>query len=284
MATERRNRTVSVLLIALVLGGAFFTGASLSAQDEAAPDKKAMVSGYADDKTVGIDEKLGETIPLDLEFFDEDGERVNFGDLFTLPTVLTMVYFNCPSICSPLMHELASVVDELDLTPGVDYNLVTVSFDIDETPELARAAKKNLLEGMDRKIPPESWRFLTGDAANVMRLTDATGFRFKREGEDFVHAGTIVYLSKEGKIVRYLPGLEILPANMKFAIIDANNGKARSFIQTIQRLCYRPDDEGRGYVFQINRVILAGTLLFVGIFLAVILFRRKGKTKQAGAN
>ncbi len=277
-------RPVALIPLTILLGWSVLAGGAFPVQEEAGGSPQGMVPGYADDETVGIEEKLGETIPLDLVFVDEEGEPVVLGDLFTLPTVLTMVYFNCPSICSPLMHELASVVDELDLVPGVDYNLVTVSFDIGEDHELARSAKKNLLGAMERKIPPESWRFLTGDAANISRLTDATGFRFKREGEEFIHAGTIVYLSNEGKIVRYLPGLEILPANMKLAIIDAAEGRARSFIQRIQRLCYAYDDDGRGYVFQINRVILAGTLLFVGVFLAAILIRRKGQPKEARAN
>ncbi len=235
---------------------------------------------YANDEKVGIDEKLGETIPLDLTFSNEEGEPVNLGALITKPTVLTLVYLRCPSICSPLMHEVAATVDELDLTAGVDYDLITVSFDEKESSELVGTAKKNLLDAMKTKIPPESWRFLTGDAENIARLTDSVGFRFRRDKQDFIHAGTVIFLSEEGKIVRYLPGLEILPANMKMAVLDAAQGTPRSFMQQIQRLCYSYDSEGKTYVFKVNRIVLVVTFLGLGVFLVYLLLFR-GKVKEA---
>jgi protein SCO1/2 len=239
---------------------------------------------YANDETVGIEEKLGEFVPLDLTFNDEEGKPVTLRSLVDRPTVLTLVYFRCPSICSPLMHEVAAKVDELELEPGIDYNLVTVSFDANETFELAKVAKNNLLGGMEKKIPPESWRFLTGKAENITKITDSVGFRYRKELQDFVHAGTVIFLSKEGKIVRYLPGLEILPANMKMAILDAAQGTPRSFMQKLERLCYSYDPEGKTYVFKVNRIVLAVSLLGVGGFLVFLLvFRGKGKPKEVRA-
>jgi protein SCO1/2 len=236
----------------------------------------ALAQEYAADEKVGVEEKLGETIPLDLEFRDEEGKTVEIGQLLRRPTVLTLVYFRCPSICAPLMHEVASNVDKIDLVPGVDYDLVTVSFDDRETPELARTAKKNLLDEMETKVPPDSWRFLTGEADDIARLADAVGFRFKRDKQDFVHAATVIFLTKDGKIVRYLGGLKLLPADLELAILDAARGTPRTLMQRIQQLCYAFDPAGKTYVLQVNRIILAVSLGGLGIFLAfLLLFRRK---------
>ncbi|MHC5012229.1 MAG: hypothetical protein ACYTG6_15015, partial [Planctomycetota bacterium] len=110
---------------------------------------------------------------------------------------------------------------------------------------------------------------------NIARLTDAVGFRFRMEKEDFVHAATVIFLSKEGKIVRYLSGLTLLPMDVKMAVLDAAEGKPRTLIQRIQKLCYAYDPEGKTYVFQVNRIVLVVTLLFTGIFLAWLLLRRR---------
>jgi protein SCO1/2 len=237
----------------------------------------------AGDPAVGLEPRMGETIPLDLTFSDEEGSPVTLRSLVRRPTVLVLVYFRCPNICSPLMHELAKTVDNLDLEAGADYDLITVSFDPEEGHELARNAKKNLLGGMKTKIPPDSWRFLTGDDENISRLVASVGFHIKKEKQDYNHPTAIIFLSEKGKIVRYLPGLSILPAHVKMAILDAAEGRARSFMQQIARLCYSYDPEGKTYVFKINRLVLGVTVVALGIFLIYLLaFRRKGKTVRAG--
>jgi protein SCO1 len=230
---------------------------------------------YANDETVGVEEKLGETIPLDLEFVDESGKTVTLGGLIDKPTILTLVYLRCPSICSPLMNEVAATVDKLDLQAGKDFQMLTVSFDVTDDPDLTRTAKRNLLERMEDEIPAESWRFLTGEAESISQLTDAVGFRYRRENDDFVHAASVIFLSPEGKIVRYLPGQRILPADMKMAIFDAAAGQPRTMMQKLQRLCYAYDSEGRSYALQVNRIILMITLPGILIFLGYLLFKKK---------
>ena len=128
---------------------------------------------------IGIDEHLGEHIPLEtLSFFDEDGRPIALKELFDRPIVLTLVYYRCPGICTPLLQELAKVADNCDLTPGEDYRIVTISFNPEETAELAKPKKANMLaELKNKQVPPEGWRFLTGDAENIGRITDAVGFR-----------------------------------------------------------------------------------------------------------
>ncbi len=226
---------------------------------------------------VGIDEQIGDLLPLDsFEFTDEDGEPIVLAELFDRPVVLTLVYFRCPGICTPLLQEVARVADLCDLEPGEDYRLVTVSFDPGESHELAKPKRANMIASLENKdVPLEGWRFLTGDADNIDRLTDAVGFRYvpDRNEVDYVHAATVIFVSSDGLIARYLNGTQFNPADLKLAVIDASEGRARSFMQRMQRLCYSFDPDGRAYVLQINRVILLVTVVFVGVFAALFLFR-----------
>jgi protein SCO1/2 len=241
----------------------------------------AWAREYASDPAPGIEEQVGAVLPTDLTFKDEDGLTVELRKLITRPTLLTLVYFRCPSICSPLMHEVAATLDMMDLRPGQDYDLITVSFDDREGPELARQAKKNLLSRMKRPIDPDSWRFLTGDAANITVLADTVGFRFHKDGKgDFVHAATVVFVDKDGQVVRYLGGLKLLPADVELAIVDTMEGRSRSIMQRIQKLCFAYDPDGKTYVFQVNRIVLFVTLLAVGLFVAYLLIRPKKKRPE----
>ncbi len=232
--------------------------------------------GYADSEIVGIEEKLGATLPSGLTFRNEAGEEVELSSLIKRPTILTLVYFRCPGICSPLMNELAKTVDEVgEILPGKDYDIITVSFDAREGPDMAATGKKNLIARMKRDVPEESWHFLTGDEENIARLTDAVGFRFQRDKEDFKHAGTVIFVTKDGKIVRYLSGLAILPFDLKLAVNDARDGTPRTLMQRIQKICYAYDPEAKSYTLQVNRIVLWVTLAGAGIFAGVLFFKRK---------
>jgi protein SCO1/2 len=261
----------SLVRVFALLAAALWVAAPAGAEE---PD-------YAAGGRVGITERLGETVPEGLVFRDEEGQPVELRSLITRPTVLTLVYFRCPNICSPLMHEVAHTVDEVDLVPGVDFDLVTVSFDDREGPDLARAAKGNLLADMEKKVDPRAWRFLTGEGKSIRALADAVGFGFKREEQDFVHAGTVVFLTKDGKIVRYLGGLAMLPFDMKMAINDAAEGTPRTLMQKVQKICYAYDPVGRKYVFQVNKIILIVSLTGLALFLAFLFLRRRSGRKAA---
>jgi len=234
---------------------------------------------------VGIEERLAEVIPLEtFSFIDEQGEPIALQELFDRPVVLTLVYYRCPGICTPLLKELAKNVDNCDLTPGEDYRLITISFDPSETDELARLKKENMLASLDRKDPPaDAWRFLTGDEKNVKGISEAVGFHYiKDENQvDYVHAATVIFLSPDGKIVRYLNGTEFNPADLKMAVIDASEGRARSFIQKIQKLCYTYDPDSRGYVLQLNRIILGITIVFVAVFGGFLLLKSGRRSQPA---
>jgi protein SCO1/2 len=273
-----KKSRASILLAGVGLLLALFAMPGFSANPS---DVEEKPENYADDETIGIEEKLGAQVPMDLKFLNERGLPVTFSELIDKPTVLLLVYFRCPSICSPLMHEVADMVEMMDLEVGLDYDLITVSFDYRETPELAKTAKKNLIDGIEKKIPRENWHFLTGAAPEISALTDGVGFRFRMEKQDYLHAGTVIFLSNEGKIMRYLDGLKLLPADMKLAVIDAAEGKPRSFMQKIQSICFAFDPEGKTYVLKLNRIILFGTLFLLGVFLLYLLVKGKRKTKEA---
>jgi len=233
---------------------------------------------------VGVVERLGDALPLELVFNDEQGAPVRLGDLIRRPTILNLVYFRCPNICSPLMNEVAHMVDMIDLAPGQDYDVLTVSFDHREDHTIARNGRNTLLSRMKKKVPPEAWRFLTGSREAIAALCESVGFYFEERDQDYDHPGVTIFLSPQGRIVRYLHGVQLLPANVKLALIDAMTGKTRSLMQTVQQLCFSYKKEGNTYVLQIHRIVLAVTVVGLALFLAILLLkgkRRAGRTETA---
>jgi protein SCO1/2 len=227
---------------------------------------------------VGIEEHLGTVVPLDeLTFTNEQDEEIRFSSLTgDKPIVLTLVYYRCPGICTPLLQELVSNADKADIEPGIDYQLITISFEPKEDAEMARLKKTNMLaEFKNKKVPPESWSFLTGDEENIRKITEAVGFQYMKDTNeiDYVHAASIIFLSPDGKIARYLNGKQFNPAEMELAVADAAEGRSRSFMQRMQWLCYTYDREGQGYVLRVNRIILGVTMVFALGFGAFLLLR-----------
>jgi protein SCO1/2 len=230
-------------------------------------------------KQIGFDEKLGETLPLNLSFLDEYGQPVILRDLFTKPTIFMVVYFRCSGLCSPLMNGVAQVVGELDLQAGKDYNIVTISFDPKETYLMASEKKKNYFEEMKKKIPESSWHFLTGDSATIAKITDAVGFRYIKQGNDYIHATAIMAISPNGKISRYLYGTDFNPFDVKLALIEASEGKTGPTIAKLVQLCYSYDAAGKRYVLNITRIAGGGIFLLLIVFIAVLTLKSKKKNK-----
>lgn len=248
-----------------------------------------FTTSFAEDKIkVGIDEQLGSYIPLDITFNDEEGNEVVIGNLLTRPTVLAFVYYNCPGICSPLLFELTNVINKSDLEAGYDYNIVCISFDDRETPATASEKKRTFFSGLDKEIPPESWKFLTGDSANIKAVTEAAGFYFKREGDQFRHAGALIFVDKDGKLCRYLfpgytqnHGFGILPFDFKMAVLETSKGKETPTIARVLRFCFSYDTEGQKYTLNLTRIFGAGILLAAGIFFLIIKLKPKKELIKA---
>jgi len=231
---------------------------------------------------VGIDEQLGKSIPLNESFMDENGNKVLLKDLFTKPTVLSFVYYNCPGICSPLLMELTDIINKSDLVAGVDYNVVSISMNEFETQKDAMERKQTFFKTLDKNLPPESWKFLTGDSVTIKKVADASGFYFKRHGKDFLHAGAFIFIDKNGKICRYLfpsfserSGFGILPFDFKMAVLETSEGKVTPTISKVLQFCFSYDPEGQTYVLNFTRIFGAGILILVGIFIVYLRFKPK---------
>ncbi len=227
---------------------------------------------------IGIDEKIGQTVPLNLEFFDEKGYLVSLKDVVKKPTILNFVYYRCPGICSPILNELTTIVNHMDMEIGKDFQIVTISFDEQEKSDLAAAKHENYMSLLDKKIPDGSWKFMTGDSVAIHTLTDAAGFMFKRQGNDFLHAGSIIVISPQGKIARYLYGTQYLPFDVKMALTEASEGRTGPTIAKMLQYCYSYSPEGRKYVFNITRVAGGIILLFAGVLVVYLTVKPKVKS------
>jgi protein SCO1/2 len=228
---------------------------------------------------IGIDEKLGQLIPFDLTFHDENGNPVSLKQLIQTPTILAPVYYHCPNVCSLLLQNLADVLNRLPAEPDKEYRVISVSFDETEKPELALQRKKIYLKMIQKPFPEDAWRFLTGDKEKIRKLTDAVGFHFKRVGEDFEHPVVLIILAPDGKIVRYMYGADPLPFDLKLALFEASQGRIGPTIAKVVRFCFSYDPKANKLVFNILKVTGTVTLLFALSFVVFLLF--KGRKQRA---
>lgn len=226
-------------------------------------------------KEIGFDEKLGETIPLDLKFLDEHGQTVSLQQLFDKPVLFCLVYYRCPGLCSPLLKGVSEVIDKMDLETDKDFKVVTISFDPKETYITASEKKNNYLASMKKQIPDDAWRFLVGDSLSIAKITDAVGFRYQPQGKDYMHGAAIMTISPQGKIARYLYGTEFQPLDVKMALIEAAEGRTGPTISKLLQLCYSYDPEGKTYVLNITRIAGGSVIFFIAIFVTVFVIRKK---------
>lgn len=227
---------------------------------------------------IGVVEHLGDTLPMELVFNNERGENVRLGDVINKPTIITLVYFDCPGLCSPLLDGVSEVMEQMDLTLGTDYDVLTVSFNTNDTPERATEKKQNFLRKRSKE-QSEHWVYLTGDSANITRLVDAIGFKYKKAGNDWIHAAVITVVSPGGKITRYLYGTRFLPFDVSMAISEAAKGIPRPTINKVLEFCFSYDPAGRRYVLDVTKV--SGIIiLFIGLVLFITLIIRSRNRKR----
>jgi len=222
---------------------------------------------------IGIDEKLGQFIPLDLTFYDENSNVVRLRQLIHTPTILALVYLHCPNVCSLLLQNLAAVLDRLPAEPNKEYSVISISFDETEKPDLALQKKKTYLKMIQKPFPEDAWKFLTGNKENIHKLTDAIGFHFRRVGDDFEHPVSLIILAPDGKIVRYMYGADPLPFDLKIALVEASQGRIGPTIAKVARFCFSYDPKANKLVFNMLKVTGTVTLLFALAFVAFLLFK-----------
>lgn len=236
-------------------------------------------SAITDDVEIGIVEHLDEMLPDSISLINENGEQVWLLDVIDKPTIINFVYYRCPGICSPLMEAVAGVMDKSDLVPGEDYQVLTISFDPTETIDLGVRKKTNYLNLMSNKVDEakNGWLFFTSDSASIIRATNATGFKYKKTGNDFLHAASLTVVSPEGKITRYLNGMFFLPFEWKMAIIEASKGQSGPTLNKVLRFCYSYDPVGQTYVMNITKISGTLILFFAVVFLLILVFKPKRK-------
>lgn len=232
------------------------------------------------DTEIGIVEHLDEYLPKDIYLTNENNQRVCLTDLIDKPTVINWVYYRCPGICSPLMEGLAQVMDASDMKAGVDYQVLTISFDPRETIDLGVKKKANYLKLVNKKDEiAQGWHFFVADSANIVKGTNATGFKYKKSGNDFTHAASICMVSPKGKITRYLNGISFLPFDFKMAVIESQKGMSAPTINKIMQYCFSYDPVGQAYVLNVTKISGTLILFFASVFFLFLIFKPKRKNK-----
>jgi protein SCO1 len=234
-------------------------------------------SNFTKEIDIGIVERLGDTIPLDLTFNNENSEPTTLRDLIKKPTILMFVYFDCPNLCSPLMDGVADMLSKLDLVIGKDFQVITISFNTKDTPEKAREKKVNFVQKISKENQ-KYWTYLTGTQEHIDSITAAVGYKYKAQGLDFAHPSVIMILSPSGKITRYLYGLTYLPFDVKMAIIEAQKGIARPTSSRVLEYCFAYNPGSKTYTLQVTRIVGVLMLFVILLGLLFLVFRRKPKT------
>jgi protein SCO1/2 len=224
-------------------------------------------------REVGFDQNLDQRVPLDTSLVDEAGRTVQLGDFFgSRPVVLVFAYYDCPMLCTQVVNGLASALGILSLDPGRDFEIVTISFDPRDTPAAAARAKARALERYKRPGAPTAWHFLTSDQSAIDRLTRAAGFRYvwDKATEQFAHPSGVIVLTPDGRLARYLFGIEYGPRDLRFAIIEASGGRIGNPADALLLYCYHYDPERGRYGLVIMRALrLAGVGTVLGLALLV---------------
>jgi len=236
---------------------------------------------------LGIHEKLGAMVPLDLTFINEKSQSVTLKELMDgKPTILTLNYYRCSGICTPQLNDMAKMLSKLDLAENTDYKVLTVSFAEDESSALAAAKRKNILAGMSRPYVADAWHFLVGENNSSGILAKDVGFAFEKSvspsGQvEYIHPGVAIVLSPEGKVTRYLNGINQLPFDVKMALIEAADGRVGPTIAKTLLFCFAYDAENKKYVFVWEKVgaVIMLTLVF-GFFIYLVKTGRKEEDHQ----
>jgi protein SCO1/2 len=229
---------------------------------------------------VEIEQHLGAQLPLDAEFHDEMGRRVKLGDYFgKQPVVVALVYYRCPMLCTQVLNGLLHSSQAVPLEIGRDYQVITVSFDPRETPELAAEKKTRYVRAYRRGGAVAGWHFLTGDRPSIDRLTETVGFRYRFDpkSDQFAHASGIAVATPDGRLARYFYGIDYSPDDLRLGLIESSAGRIGSLVDQVLLLCFHYDPMTGKYGLVIADVLRMSGLLTVVILSCFLLamYRRE---------
>jgi len=240
-------------------------------------------------KDVGIDQLLNNPVPLDLEFKDETGRTVKLQEYFNgKPVILSLVYYDCPQLCSLTLNGLMNVLKTLPLKPGKDFTALTVSFDPKEKPELASEKRNAYLKKLANPDIDGGWHFLTGEEPAIKALTRAVGFRFLWDpvSKQYAHTSALIVITPQGKVSRYFYPGDVLsnfePRDIRFGLLDASNSKIGSLADQVILYCYQYDPERGVYNLVLMRLMrIFGGVTIVTLIALILFLRHKTKQKEA---
>jgi protein SCO1 len=268
-----------ILIAAFAAVAAFVKPAAASTDNSNSAERPKIL------RDVGVDQRLNEQVPLDLTFRDETGKSVQLGQYFgKKPVILSLVYYDCPMLCTMVENGLLQSLKELKFDVGDQFDVVTVSFDPRDTPQVA-AAKKALYVGLyGRPGAAEGWHFLTGDQNSIARLTKAVGFRYVYDPQSgqFAHATAIMVLTPEGRLARYFYGIQYPSGGLRLSLVEASENKVGSPVDAVLLFCcaYNPSTGKYGLI--VSRVLMiAGVLTVLTLGTLIFMLSRAGKHAQA---
>jgi len=215
---------------------------------------------------VGIEQHLGQSLPLDAVFRDDQGKEVRLGDYFgpgKKPVVLALAYFECPMLCTLVLNGMVKSIRPMSFTAGSEYDVIAISIDPKDTPELAREKKAAYIESYARKGDGSGFHFLTGDEKSIRRVADAVGFKYRYvpESGEFAHAASIYIVTPLGLLSRYFFGVEFSTRDLRLALVEATEGKIGGLVDQLMLFCYRYDPAAGKYSAQAMAVVRLGGLM-----------------------
>jgi protein SCO1/2 len=238
-------------------------------------------------ENVGIEQRLDGQMPPDLAFRNETGQTVRLGDYFgKKPLILNLVYYNCTMLCGEALAGLSSAMRLVKFDVGKEFEVITVSFDPRETPEIAAAKKKDFVRRYGRSGADAGWHFLTGPAESVNALTKAVGFQYQYDPKinQFAHATAIMVLTPQGRISRYFYGVDFPPKDLRMGLVEASQGKIGNSIDAVLLYCYHYDPATGKYgavIANILRLAAAATILILGGFIFIMLRLERSLSRRA---
>lgn len=302
---HRRDKKKFVLLTIFMLGVMMVTALSTIAQKNEHYSSPLYSPRYYDPtteasqsnglppvlKTVGIEQKLGTALPLDVELKDEDGKAVKLGDYFKSgrPVIVTFVYYDCPMLCNQVLNGLTGSLKGMSFDAGKEFDVVAISFDAREydNPTLAKNKKASYMERYNRAGTEAGWHFLTGTQASIDAVTSAAGFSYKwdEKSNQFAHAAAVMIASPEGTLTRYFYGIDYSPKDIKFGIMESAENKVGNPAEKLLLYCYHYDPSTGKYGLAVLNVIrLGGVATLIGLGAMAFVFWRRNKRRESIVN
>jgi protein SCO1/2 len=285
MKYSGQNVRMWLAAAALVLASALPAGGQSFYQPQgAAPPPKATIL-----QQVSFEQRLNHQVPLDLAFRDEQGRAVTLGQYFgKRPVILTLAYYRCPMLCPQVLYGLAGVLRVIDFQPGRDFEVLTVSFDPTDTPQIAATEKQSVLARYPRPGAEQGWHFLTGDPAAITALAKAAGFGYAYipQTGQYAHATGIMVLTPEGKLSQYFYGVDYPARDVRLALVQSSQNKIGTVVDQILLYCCRYDPVTGRYSALTMRLLRVGgllTLLLLGTFIGLMIRADRKRTARAEA-